>query len=684
MTEQPTDPDRRPLRRLMLCGASGTGKSTLAAELAAELSASRPHSPVFLLHLDPGRALEGTPPGSIALARWEDHAWWPLRTATLASLDALKHRVVLLGELAAALRPGLPERAHVILDTPGVLRGQVAREWLTTLARQLALTRAICLHRPAAKASTASLIAELEALGVEALSRQARAEASRPSRSVIHALRWARWRAYVGPSPALSALDVQEVDLFGALEPSRQSALEPRPDGLFALARDRRGHDLGLVLVDLARSEERALTIEHAPDLVPEHIASLLARDMVWHAPETIKTYTAPEQIARTRHQSRRAERASAQAAFTPRARAIHRVDFAGSRIRAGSGIRPIVVGHLFEDPMVLLRLAHRQRCMMFDLGEARQVPTRWVHQTSDIFLSHAHLDHFGDFPWLLRRLAGHTVAIRVYGPPGIIERVTNMVHAFTWDRVGERGARFEVREVHDDHMERAEVRAGAPRPSAVRAREPRPGGVIRDEPRQIVRALVLDHGGLASVAYSVEEPRRFAVRGDVLKRRGWPPGPWLGELKQLAAQRRFEQQVSFADQRGEQVVQTVRALHDEVLIGQPGQKIVYATDFSTAERNREALVAFAQGADVFFCEATFAEADREQAERTGHLCAVDAAEIARAAEVNLLVPFHLSVRYESAPQMIYEEILARFERVLIPSTIAVAAPSAPCGEEES
>ena len=86
--------------------------------------------------------------------------------------------------------------------------------------------------------------------------------------------------------------------------------------------------------------------------------------------------------------------------------------------------------------------------------------------------------------------------------------------------------------------------------------------------------------------------------------------------------------------------------LKQKVLEFVPGQKICYVTDVADNERNRSALAAFLQGADLLFIEAVFLGADRAHAERKGHLTARAAGAIARAAGIKSAVPFHFSPRY--------------------------------------
>ena len=98
----------------------------------------------------------------------------------------------------------------------------------------------------------------------------------------------------------------------------------------------------------------------------------------------------------------------------------------------------------------------------------------------------------------------------------------------------------------------------------------------------------------------------------------------------------------------------------------------VGAPDFSDIEDNRRRLVALARNAHTLFCESTFLEADKEHAERTGHLTTRACAGIAVEAVVTRLVPFHFSRRYEEDPSRIYEEIANGCAAVAAPPSMSV------------
>jgi ribonuclease BN (tRNA processing enzyme) len=139
-------------------------------------------------------------------------------------------------------------------------------------------------------------------------------------------------------------------------------------------------------------------------------------------------------------------------------------------------------------------------------------------------------------------------------------------------------------------------------------------------------------------------------------------PGPWLTELK-----RRFaagETTASLALPDGSET--PVGALAQALLIAAPGKKIVYATDLADTPANRERLATLARDAHTFFCEAPFLPEDAEQAVRTGHLTAQACGEIANAANVQQLVPFHFSRRYEDTPERVYAEVASVCSRTLV------------------
>ncbi|MGH2604185.1 MAG: Clp1/GlmU family protein, partial [Dehalococcoidia bacterium] len=172
----------------------------------------------------------------------------------------------------------------------------------------------------------------------------------------------------------------------------------------------------------------------------------------------------------------------------------------------------------IFGDPLLHIRLRQQRRSLLFDLGEGSRLPAHIAHQVSDVFISHAHIDHIGGFLWLLRSRMGDLPACRVFGPPGLSENIAGLLNGILWDRIGESGPRFEVTEFHDGRLLRFALQAG--RHGIERsAEQASAGGLLVDEAALTVRAVTLDHG-TPVLAFAFEQPRQFHIRKERLAAR--------------------------------------------------------------------------------------------------------------------------------------------------------------------
>ena len=325
------------------------------------------------------------------------------------------------------------------------------------------------------------------------------------------------------------------------------------------------------------------------------------------------------------------------------------------------------LVNGVFGDPLLHLGLRHRRRSLLFDLGDGSRLPARIAHQVTDVFISHAHMDHIGGFLWLLRSRIGDYPACRLYGPPGLARHIAGFLQGILWDRVEGNAPGFEVRELRGDRVQRFLLTAGRDQPEFVDEQTIEQGVLLREAGFH-VRALTLDHRGTPVVAYALEAEHQLNIRKDRLKARGLEPGPWLTALKQ---QLLAGNQSAVLDMPDGSRAPVAELAADLVLIT-PGKKLVYATDLGDTPDNRNRLLGLAQHAHTFFCECAYAETHAAYADMNGHLTTRACGEIATAAGVSRLVPFHFSRRYLHKVELLYDELGQYCARLCRPSSMSL------------
>ena len=257
---------------------------------------------------------------------------------------------------------------------------------------------------------------------------------------------------------------------------------------------------------------------------------------------------------------------------------------------------------------------------LLFDCGEGTQRQllrsTVGLVELREVFVSHFHADHYLGLPGMLKTFAlrGRELPLTVYGPRGLKDLFATLRRVF---------GRL---------------------PYALELVELRPGDVLERGEYNLVTFPVAH--AVESLGYAlVEHPRpgRFDVAAaDAL---GVPPGPERGLL-----------------QAGESVqLPDIGVVTPDEVLGPPrdGRKVVLTGDTAFSPLVVEA----AREADVLVHEATFLDEERERAAETAHATALEAAELARDAEVSLLALTHLSNRY-FGPEVVREA------RTIFPDTV--------------
>ena len=624
-------------RRVFLFGPMGVGKSTLTANLADTIVASS--RSCWCLNADPGSPAFGAP-GSVSIAKRQNNAWQVIDYAGLCSLDAGRFRLPLVSAVRS-LAQQLPD-ALVLIDGPGAVRGIAGRELLEGLVEATAVDAVLALtveDRPP------PLLDELRALPVDLFVVQASAEAVRPGKRQRARRRTEQWDRHITHGIE-QQFDLTKFNLVGTPPPPGEtSAWTGRQVALLQAGRT-------LAMGEVLQLENNVLTVKLSDEIIDAD--TLLIRDAARNANGFIET---AKPFAGERFE------------YLPPTDMLPSVEVNdGPRIVGRVGVADVaLVNGVFGDALLHCRMRHQRRSMLFDLGDGSRLSARVAHQVTDVFLSHAHMDHIGGFLWLLRSRLGDYPSCRLFGPPGLARHVEGFLQGILWDRIEDNGASFVVNELHGDRLRCFHLQAGYTERQLLEEVDV-VDGTILDEPGFRIRCVTLDHNGTPVIAYAFEPDRQINIRKDRLETRGLRPGTWLNELKQNLLCRNESAMIQLPD--GSEA--STRSLADDLVLVTPGKKLVYATDLADTDSNRRQLVKLARNSHTFFCEAAFLQADADYAACNGHLTTRACGEIATEAGVSRLVPFHFSRRYIHNPQQLYDEIQMYCTHVLMPKSMAL------------
>lgn len=241
---------------------------------------------------------------------------------------------------------------------------------------------------------------------------------------------------------------------------------------------------------------------------------------------------------------------------------------------------------------------------LLFDCGEGtqRQLQKSKISymQISKIFITHFHGDHFLGIPGLIQtmQLNDREIPLHIYGPKGMNKLVGQLLSLGYF----------------------------APGYSII-AHELDQGSNL-DFKEYKINVLRVKHG-VPTIAYCLEEKMR---PGKFNKPKalelGIPEGPLFSKL-----------------QRGETVtLENGKKIKPNMVLGPPrkGRKIVISGDTKPLEE----MIDFSKNADVLIHEATFDSSLEDISGEYGHSTALQAAKIAKKANVDKLLLNHISPRY--------------------------------------
>lgn len=321
--------------------------------------------------------------------------------------------------------------------------------------------------------------------------------------------------------------------------------------------------------------------------------------------------------------------------------------------------LHPSLVNGRFGDPALYVQTQFEARADIFDLGDISALSPRAIQRIDHVYVSHTHVDHFIGFDHLLRLNVGREKTIKLYGPAGFIDRIDHKLQAYSWNLVDRYACDLVllVSEIIATGMRRnARFRL-----KTAFAREDcgtveATGSTIVREPAFLVSAAILEHR-TPCIGYAIKETAHVNVWKTRLAALNLQVGPWLRTLKRSileGADDNFPIPVDGA------LALPLGKLRQAVTVTE-GQKIGYVTDVVDNDANREAIGELVRDADLLFIETAFAEADAALAAARAHLTTQQAGQIARAAGVRRVEPFHFSPRYTGEEARMLREVADAF-----------------------
>lgn len=331
------------------------------------------------------------------------------------------------------------------------------------------------------------------------------------------------------------------------------------------------------------------------------------------------------------------------------------------------------LVNDPFEDPGLYVEIKWARRALLFDVGHNDSLTPAHLLRTSDLFVSHTHMDHFIGFDRVLRIALGRGKTLRLFGPPGLIENVAGKLRGYTWNLVDGYPLSIEAREYHPNEIRTAMFFATDGFRSCHSPPQVRPGDSYADhvfpvleDPMFTVYGVALNHR-IPCFGYALQERFHVNINKERLHAAGLPVGSWLKDLKRYLWEGkpddfRFAATLYFEHRKEEREFQ-LGEVRDRFATITRGQKLTYVVDARYDEENEAKIVNLAQGADVLYCESPYLDQDADKARERYHLTARQAGVMAKKAGVRKLIVFHFSPRYTGRGEAIMKEAMEAFEK---------------------
>ena len=234
-----------------------------------------------------------------------------------------------------------------------------------------------------------------------------------------------------------------------------------------------------------------------------------------------------------------------------------------------------------FGDPGFFLHHSYSGQALLFDLGNIHKLSAKQILKASHIFISHGHIDHLIGFDHFLRINLNQAKHLHIYGPPGIIAIVGHKLQGYNWNLTAHNELLITTHEVQEKNIEQCTFACRhkfQPGPTISTTRK---SSVIFKNPTFSMASTTLDHG-IDCLAFALQEPLQVKICAAELKRKGWPPGPWLSQVQQLLQTHSPADTTIEIAGRNYQLQEIAEAITQI----KPGLKIAYVTDTGYTQEN--------------------------------------------------------------------------------------------------
>ena len=262
---------------------------------------------------------------------------------------------------------------------------------------------------------------------------------------------------------------------------------------------------------------------------------------------------------------------------------------------------------------------------ILIDCGEGTQIELRRrkvkFSRINHIFISHLHGDHFFGLPGLIStiRLLGREKELHIYGPKGIKEAITLLL------KLGDSWTNYPLL-FHE-----------------LTSKEPE---LVFEDKKISVTTIPLDH--------------RIYTNGFLFKEKEGKRKLNIDAAQNYGIDKAYYQNIKNGKDITLDNGETI--LNKELTFDPPKPKSYAFCSDTVYDINLSEQL---KGVDVLYHESTFLESESELATKTKHSTALQAAKIAKAANVKTLVLGHYSTRYKSI-ELFKEEATTIFSNVLL------------------